>query len=184
MNMFQVFSKKRIALQLLTLALTGTATAAAPLEPKTENLQCADSRVELHADCFLYAGHMLACTRQSLRFASADGKTLGTRVFKPQPIEEGDDYPVIEEKVGSMSCVETKDKQKLVVASMFNGGNCAQCEWTDVYTTDGKQVGSTRERKDRSAALTAAMEAVKDKQVNRVLNQKQLRAFYQVPAGK
>jgi hypothetical protein len=53
-----------------------------------------------------------------------------------------------------------------------------------VYTTDGKQVGSTRERKDRSAALTAAMEAVKDKQVNRVLNQKQLRAFYQVPAGK
>ena len=153
----------RIVAAALAAALSLPALAAAPLQSKHAALQCADRRVELQADCFVYAGRTLACTRQSLRFS----------------VEEGDDYPAIEEKVGALSCIETKDKQQFIVASMFNGGNCPQCEWTDVYSMDGALLGSTRDRSRKSPALTAALEALRDKQIRRVLKQEPLTGFYQ-----
>lgn len=175
--MFQILNDKHMVVAALAAALALPAVAAVPLHSKHAALQCADLRVELQADCFIYAGHTLACTRQSLRFSGAGGKTLGDRVFTPMPKEEGDDYPVIEAKVGTLSCVETKDGQQFVAASMFNGGNCPQCEWTDVYSMDGVLLGSTRDHK--SLALSAVLEALRDRQVKRVLNQEPLTGFYQ-----
>lgn len=182
--MFQISNNKHLIVAALGAALSIPALAAAPLQSKHAALQCADRRVELQADCFVYAGHTLACTRQSLRFSGEGGKTLGTREFTPMPKEEGDDYPAIEEKVGTLSCIETRDKQQFVVASMFNGGNCPQCEWTDVYSMDGALLGSTRDRNRKSPALTAALEALRDKQVRRVLKQEPLTGFYQERTDK
>jgi hypothetical protein len=182
--MFHTLTYPRLAVAALCAATAIPALALEPLVAKHAALQCADRRIELQASCFQYVGNMLACTRQSLQFTGADGKVLGSRVFTPKPQEEGDDYPPIEEKVGTLSCVETKDKQQYVVASMFNGGNCPQCEWTDVYSRDGVLLGSTRERKGKNADVTAALEALRDKQVKRVLNQEPLRAFYQSRSDK
>jgi hypothetical protein len=182
--MFRKTMSKHGAGIMLALVLASPAFAATPLINKTVTLQCLESRVDLRADCFPYAGRMLACTRQTLSFTGADGKEAGSRVFKPGPLEEGDDYAVIEEKVGALMCVQTKDKQQLVVASMFNGGNCAQCEWIDVYALDGKLLGSTRDRKGRNAALSAGIEAVNDKQTKRIIEQTALRNFYQTPAAR
>jgi hypothetical protein len=182
--MFQALKHPHLALAALCAVTAIPTLAREPLVPKHAALQCADRRVELEASCFRYVGNMLACTRQSLQFTGTDGKVAGSRVFTPQPQEEGDDYPPIEEKVGTLSCVETKNKQHFVVASMFNGGNCPQCEWTDVYSLDGVLLGSTRDRKNRTADVTAALEALRDNQVKRVLNQEPLRGLYQSRSDK
>lgn len=182
--MLQMLKHPRLAVAALCAATALPALALEPLVPKQATLQCAERRIELQASCFSYVGNMMACTRQTLQFTGAGGKVLGSRTFTPQPQEEGDDYPPIEEKVGTLTCVETKDKQQFVVASMFNGGNCPQCEWTDVYSMDGALLGSTRDRNRKNPAVTAAVEAVRDKQVKRVLNQEPLTGFYQNRTGK
>lgn len=176
--MYPSFPRPWMTVLLLGLGLSGVATAAAPPQAQRATLQCPDRKIELQADCVLYAGHMRACTRQALRFLDSSGKVVGTRQFTPQPQETGDDYPFIEEKVSKLSCVETSRHEHYVVASMFNGGNCAQCEWTDVYSMDGALLGSTRTPDKRSAALTAALDAARDKQAKRVLGEQALRDFY------
>jgi len=168
---------------LLGLGLAGSAVAATPLQERSASLQCADRKVTVEAACFPYAGSLMVCTRQAIRFAGADGKALGARVFQNKPLK-GADYPVVPEQFGELSCVETKDKEKLVVASMTNGGNCEQCEWYDVYSPDGTLLGSTRDRKKGAAAVDAAVGALYDRKTKHVLSKQPLTDLYQDGTAK
>lgn len=168
---------------LLGLGLAGPVLAAAPLQERSASLQCADRKVTVEAACFPYAGSIMACTRQAIRFFGADGKALGARVFESKPLK-GADYPVVPEQFGELSCVETKDKDKLVVASMTNGGNCEQCEWHDVYSPDGTLLGSTRDRKKAVAAVDAAVGALYDRKARHVLGKQPLTDLYQDGAAR
>ena len=169
---------KHLATVLLGLGMVGTAFAAAPLQEKNISMQCADRKITVEATCFQYAGSIMACTRQSIRFFGADGKPLGARVFPAKSLK-GADYPVIPEQFGELSCVETKTKEKFVVATMDNGGNCDQCEWNDVYSLDGTFVGSTLDKKKRSDSLKAAVDAAYDPRVKHVLNHQDLIRLYE-----
>ena len=53
-----------------------------------------------------------------------------------------------------------------------------------MYSKDGVLLGSTRERKAKNADVTAALEALRDKQVKRVVNQEPLRGLYQSRSDK
>lgn len=162
---------------LLGLGTASAALAAAPLQEKNISMQCADRKITVEAACFQYAGSIMACTRQSIRFISADGKPLGARVFPAKPLK-GADYPIIPEQFGELICVETKTKEKFVVATMDNGGNCDECEWNDVYSLDGTLVGSTLDKKRTNASLKAAIDAAYDEHVKHVLNHRQLNRLY------
>jgi hypothetical protein len=169
---------KHLTTVLLGLGMVGTAFAAPPLQEKNISMQCADRKITVEATCFQYAGSIMACTRQSIRFFGADGKPLGARVFAAKSLK-GADYPVIPEQFGELSCVETKTKEKFVVATMDNGGNCDQCEWNDVYSLDGTFVGSTLDKKKRSDSLKAAVDAAYDPRVKHVLNHQDLIRLYE-----
>ncbi len=166
---------------LVCTAWTTNALAAtlAPILPRAASLQCEGRKVDLKADCFSYIDEVLACTRQELAFTDiATKKKLGVRSYKAAPKEEGDDYPIVEEKFSSLSCVETKDKEKYVVATMRNGGNCRSCEWHDVYTLDGVLAGTDRDKKKKSAIVTDAVDAVYDKKAKRMTGHNVLIDFY------
>jgi len=136
-------ARAAIAGALLAIA-AGHAMAAAPLQHRSATLECEARRIVVDADCFADGGRTLQCTRQTLRFLGAGGTALGARSFAPAPQRRSDDYPVVEAQFGTLACVEASTGEKLVTALMDNGGNCEQCEWMDVYTIDGKLLGSTR----------------------------------------
>lgn len=163
---------------VLALSLAGPALAAAPLQEKSIGMQCADRKIVVEAACFHYAGSIMACTRQAIRFLSADGKQVGARAFTAKPLK-GADYPVIPEQFGELNCVETKAKEKYVVATMDNGGNCDQCEWNDVYSLDGTFVGSTLDKKKANASFKAAIDAAYDQRVKHVLTHQPLHGLYE-----
>lgn len=168
---------------LLGLGAASAALAAAPLQEKKISMQCADRKITVEAACFQYVGSIMACTRQSIRFTGADGKPLGVRVFPAKPLK-GADYPVIPEQFGELICVETKTKEKFVVATMDNGGNCDECEWNDVYSLDGTLVGSTLDQKKTNASLKAAIDAAYDAHIKHVLNHQQLNRLYDNTGAK
>jgi hypothetical protein len=147
--------KRIIAAAAFGLGVTGSAVAAAPLQHKSASMQCLDRRISVEADCFPHSSFTM-CTRQSIRFSAADGKALGARSFKASPTK-GADHPTVDEQFGELSCVETKARNRFVVALMDNGGNCEQCEWVDVYSLDGVLVGSTRNGKKLGAEPDAAV---------------------------
>ena len=170
---------KTILTLLAALAtLAGPAFAAAPLQHKSATLACHERVIALEADCFPAMGRRLACNRQSLSFTGAGGQKLNTREFKPDPADNTYDYPAIEEKVGKLACVDTAAKESYVVARMFNGGNCQQCEWFDVYTLDGVLVGDNRDRKKKNKIVDAAVDAANDEQAKRVVSENALEGFY------
>lgn len=174
-------STLRYIATLATLALAAQTLAAplAPILPRSATLQCEGRKVELQADCFSYIDEVLACTRQKLTFSdAATSKKLNAHSYKAAPKEEGDDYPIVEEKVSSLTCVTTGNQEKFVVASMRTGGNCKSCEWHDVYTIDGVLAGSDRDRKKKNKIVTEAVDSVYDKKTNRVLGKNVLIDFY------
>jgi hypothetical protein len=167
------------ALAVLSSAAHGYAAQPAPLQDRSAALQCDGRKVELKAACFSYIDEVLACTRQTLTFSdSATGKALNVRTFQAEPKADTDDYPIVVDQFGSLTCVEASNKEKYVVARMDNGGNCARCEWHDVYSHDGVLLGTDRDRKNRSAAVKDAVSSVYDKKTKRVLGQNKLVDFY------
>jgi hypothetical protein len=178
-------NKTWFAAALICASWAALADPLPPILHKAAALQCDGRKIDLQADCFSYIDEDLACTRQRLVFAdAASKKQLGERIFKARPKEDGDDYPIIEEKFGALACVETRDKEKFVVATMDNGGNCGSCEWHDVYTLDGALVGSDRDRKKKIKAVGDAVGAVYDKQTRRVFGKNELVDFYVQRAKK
>lgn len=146
------------------LAQTASAAAKVPLLKRSAAMQCADRKVELKGECFQQDGIPgLSCTRQRLSISdAATGRELGSQAFKPAPLEPGEAYPVIPERLSDAICAETPSKEKFIVIMMSNGGNCAQCEWQQVYTWDGKVLGSSLDaRKD--PALNAALKGATGK---------------------
>lgn len=166
---------------LLTASLT--ASAATPLEHRSASLQCPDRRVVLDADCYKEGSRML-CTRQTLRFIGADGKELGARSFKPEAKQQGDEYPLVEAQIGTLSCVETAAGEKLVLAQTANGGNCAQCEWLDVYAMDGKLLGSTRAGARNTGPAAATVAAIGSKGAGKRIQQADMGAIYRAQTSR
>lgn len=175
--------RNKLHLIALLIAQGVTLVAAAePLPPilkKSAVMQCEGRKIELQGDCFSYVDEDLACTRKTLMFSdAATGKRLNVRQFKAAPKVDGDDYPIVVETFGTLSCVETSSQEKYIVAAMDNGGNCARCEWHDVYTLDGELLGNDRDRKKKIKAVGDAVSALYDKKTRRVLNKNELVDFY------
>lgn len=55
---------------------------------------------------------------------------------------------------GSWTCERGKDSSLLVVG-YFNGGNCEQCEWYEIYSLDGKRLTPNARNDGRSFSKTA-----------------------------
>jgi hypothetical protein len=151
---------------LLSTGLLSSAMAAGkvPLLSRSAAMQCADRKIELKGECYKEDGIAgLSCTKQRLSISDANtGRELGSQIFKPLPLQQGDTYPLIAEHLSDASCIETPAKEKFIVILMTNGGNCAQCEWQQLYTWDGKVVGSSLDAK-RDPAIDAALKGTASK---------------------
>lgn len=132
-------------------------------------LQCVDRKIELKASCYKEVGYPgLSCTSQRLSISDgASGRELGGQSFKPEPLQTGDAYPIVADKAGDVVCVEAPSKQKVIVVSMSNGGNCAQCEWADVYGWDGNLLGSDRDKK-KNPVVGEALKTAFDKKAKKM----------------
>lgn len=151
--------------------LAPAAEPAKPTEPasfeKKANLQCLDRKIELKATCVnIWETSRLACTSQRLIVTdlTAD-KELNVRQFlvgKPEVDEPG----IIDGNFGDISCVATQSNEKYIVAMMSRsrGGNCAECEWVDVYSWDGLLLGTSGGEGGKSQVQTVsdAIEAAND----------------------
>jgi hypothetical protein len=146
------------------LAQTASAAGKVPLLKRSAAMQCADRKIELKGECFEQEGiHGLSCTRQRLSISdAATGRELGSHAFKPAALQPGDAYPIIAEHLSDVTCAETPSKEKFILIMMSNGGNCAQCEWQQVYTWDGKVLGSSLDAK-KDPAINAALKGAAGK---------------------
>jgi len=137
-----------VAAPIASPAPADTAPVAARGQVKRATLDCDDRTIALAATCSpLNGAGLLACTEQSLTVTERPGGAVkGARQFTPQPAVDGDP-PLVEEKIGALSCERSSTAKRYIVADMFNGGNCEECEWQEVYDWDGKLVASNRDRK-------------------------------------
>lgn len=151
------------------VAQTALAESKPALRQRAAALQCVDRKIELKASCYKEVGYPgLSCTSQRLSISDgASGRELGGQSFKPEPLQTGDSYPIVADKAGDVVCVETPAKQKVIVVSMSNGGNCAQCEWADVYGWDGNLLGSDRDKK-KNPVVGEALKTAFDKKAKKL----------------
>ena len=108
--------------------------------------------------------------------ARPGGAVKGSRQFTPQPAVDGDP-PLVEEKIGALSCERSSTGARYIVANMFNGGNCEECEWQEVYDWDGKLVASNRDRKKPDPLF----KELAGDTAERVIGKKDLDGFYAGP---
>lgn len=151
------------------LAQAALAESKPALRQRVAALQCVDRKIELKASCYKEVGYPgLSCTSQRLSISDgASGRELGAQSFKPEALQTGDAYPIVADKAGDVVCVETPSKQKVIVVSMSNGGNCAQCEWADVYGWDGNLLGSDRDKK-KNPVIGEALKTAFDKKAKKM----------------
>lgn len=151
------------------------APAALTSEVKKAALDCDDRTIVLEATCNPLNGPgILACTKQSLTVLERPGGTVkAARQFAAQPAVDGDP-PLVEEKIGTLSCERTKTATRYIVANMFNGGNCEECEWQEMYDWNGKLVASNRDRKNPDPLFKELDGDAKE----RVIGKKELDGFY------
>jgi hypothetical protein len=166
------------------------ASASAPAEAAANNaapnpailkkasLDCEDRTIVLEATCSdVYGPTLLACSKQTLTVVDrASHAVLTTREFKPVPGTD-DDPPMIDEKIGTLSCTRSQAGERYIVASMFNGGNCEECEWDELFDWDGKLIGSDRKGKKPNAVLNELVGDLQQKS-SRLIGQDELPQFY------
>jgi hypothetical protein len=145
---------------------------------KKATLDCDDRSITLEATCSdVYGPRMLACSKQQLTVTDhASGAVTGQRQFKPQP-GTGGDPPLVEEKIGALSCVQSHTNERYVVARMYNGGNCEECEWNELYDWDGKLVASDRGRANPGEPFSELLTKLQQHPDN-VIARKELNGFY------
>ena len=153
----------------------------APPQPvlKSADTVCADRKIVVEANCLdLYGGGMLACTSQSIKvYEDAGGKLLGTKTY--QAVKgDGTDPATVDEKIGELTCVTAKSGEKYIVTNMYNGGNCEQCEWHELYSWDGAYLGSDRDRKVKNKLLKAALDAINEEDVDNTAGSLNMESFY------
>jgi hypothetical protein len=161
------------------------AVVAEPVEPapqpmlKTANTVCADRKIVVEANCLdLYGPENLACTSQSIKvYEDGSGKLVGTKTFAAVK-GDGSDPATVEEKIGELTCVTAKSGEKYIVTNMYNGGNCEECEWHELYSWDGAYLGSDRDRKVKNKALTAALAAINEEDVDNTAGSLNMESFY------
>jgi hypothetical protein len=160
--------------------------AVAPAPAATEyvkhtELDCDDRKIVLDATCSNpYGPELMVCSRQSLTVLdSANGKEIGKRDFDAK-LHDGDTQAMVEEKIGSLTCMRSASGERYIVAEMFNGGNCEQCEWDEVYDWQGKPAGSSRDRSKPNKLVADLVSTSQNKE--HVIGHSELEHFYS--AGK
>jgi hypothetical protein len=186
MNRMTTYRSLGLLIAITLAACSGKKDAPSPApaaagpraESKKATLDCDDRTVVLEATCVdLYGPQMLACTKQSLAVVEhASSATQSVRAFATHPGTDGDPATV-EEKIGALACVRGADNGRYIVADLFNGGNCEQCEWHELYDWNGKLVGSDRDRKKPNALLTELVNNLPGK-AGQVIARKELDGFY------
>ena len=162
-------------------AVAPASAPAATDHVKHTELDCDDRKIVLDATCSnLYGPELMACSRQSLTVLdSANGKEIGKRDFDAKQ-HDGDTQAMVEEKIGSLVCMRSASGERYIVAGMFNGGNCEQCEWDEVYDWQGKLAGSTRDRSKPNKLVADLVSTAQNKE--HVIGRSELEHFYS--AGK
>lgn len=102
----------------------------------TDVLACGQSRVSIKTMCSTNADGAPPRCHQELTFKAESG-TRRSAKYRPRPTRISD-----EPFVNRLSCKRVHDNF-YVVAYSGNFSNCAICEWMDVYSTNGKLLGST-----------------------------------------
>lgn len=161
----------------LAASLVTSFAAAAPALAKSETLQCQDRTIVLEASCFeLISPRRLSCASQRLTVSDASGKVLKVREFATMKVQGG--ASVVPEQFGEIACVATRGGGKFIVADMDNGGNCDDCEWSEVFDWNGAAVGSNRDKQLKTPVVKEALEAAVGKNGGRVIAKTDLPGFY------
>jgi len=163
-----------------TVAASAAAASVARTATMKTTFDCDERAVVLEATCDADDSPLPECSRQTLAVVDrASGAIQSTREFDNRP-ETAGDPPQVEAKIGELRCVRAASGERYFVADMFNGGNCEECEWHELYDWNGALVGSDRDRKKPNATLKALLRDSAD-QPDTVIAKKSLVGFYGKP---
>ena len=94
------------------------------------------------------------------------------------PKHDGDTRAVVEEKIAALTCTRSTSGERHIVTEMFNGGDCEQCEWNEVYDWQGKLVGSSRDRSKPNKLVANLVSTSRN--TEHVIGRSELAHFYSV----
>ncbi len=102
---------------------------------KRQVLLCSAANVEVITSC-VEPRETAFCSSQKVIFGGApNAKVIEYTHHRPRYADQS--------FIASASCTEIDGKPYIVLGST-NFGNCDDCEWVDVYTIDGRYIGSTK----------------------------------------
>jgi hypothetical protein len=121
---------------LASLLLTNGIARALDSTSWEQSLVCERSRVVIRTDCVRKDADT-HCPIQRLEFRKNDGGPKKKKFTFRHPYS---DFPSF---IASLSCVKKKEKN-YVVATETNFGNCSDCEWLDIFDTNGRYLVSSK----------------------------------------
>ncbi|MYN40373.1 hypothetical protein GTP55_13405 [Duganella sp. FT109W] len=138
--MHDIFPKLCVGLMLFHAVLAGAHAAdqgLAPVTPryaKHDAFLCAPAKISIDTQCEEKEQDLPYCHTQSVQFDAHGTKTAV--VYKYQ-FNRGN-----QQFITTGECYRKNDTSYVVLSST-NFGNCSVCEWADVFTPQGKYLGST-----------------------------------------
>jgi hypothetical protein len=124
------------------------------------SLECGGKHIVASTHCVsVEEGPGVFCYTQDISFIDLSSKSSSTLKYD-HPWRDG-----TQNSISDISCRSARSRKFVLVAST-NFGNCRTCEWYDVYTPDGKYVGTNRDaakddlKRDNPSRLSAIEEAL------------------------
>ncbi len=123
---------------VLLFSLAGIA-GAEELYSKSAKTVCGNTNVSVITECYADSDVLPSCTKQQFEF-----RTIG--ISNPNTINtlgKPGDYSL----ATAFACVKGKS-QYYILINHNNGGNCEECEWSELFDLNGKKLTSDRNAKD------------------------------------
>jgi hypothetical protein len=129
-----------LILSLTSVACFSVSSLAGETPPplsRANTLVCGGTEVVVQTACSVSSDGIPPLCAQKLTFKKTDARDGLSINYVPKPVKNRD-----EPFVTQLSCNSIK-REFYVIAHSSNFGNCSTCEWMDVYTTQGRLMGST-----------------------------------------
>jgi hypothetical protein len=87
------------------------------------------------------------CISQEILLISAnDARTIRIPTSAKLTKTDFEPLPILDALVWKIACVKGYKKSYLIIG-YYNGGNCPECEWYEIFDLDGNKLASTKEIK-------------------------------------
>jgi len=124
----------KLTLFIVVVLYTFTAHAEQSYTKNAE-MMCGDTKVNIITECYDDSAILPHCTKQDIEFKPKD---INKNITQATIGKEGDYFLAT-----SWACVKGKSQAYLLI-NYNTGGNCEDCEWTELFDLHGKKMANNR----------------------------------------